>query len=57
MKKIKEKERLRAQELEEKMRLKAQKYEEKRQLVIERKQFLDMLHEHNSFLNKEVIEK
>lgn len=44
------------EELEDRMKLKAQKYEDRRHSVVQKKEFLDMLHEHNSFMNKEIIE-
>lgn len=57
MERIKEEERRRKRETEIKMKEKNDRYEEKRASVLERKRFLDMLHENEAMNAKRDIEK
>lgn len=54
---IRQKEQQRAQEIERRMKEKQMIYDQKRHTVLERKRFLDMLHEHNAMSAKQQIER
>mmetsp|Transcript_24641 Transcript_24641/g.21868 ORF Transcript_24641/g.21868 Transcript_24641/m.21868 type:complete len:88 (+) Transcript_24641:742-1005(+) len=48
---------MKQREIEEKMKDKGMKYEERRQSCVQRKEFLDMVHEHNAMRTKDIIEQ
>ena len=52
-----EKAKRKRKEQEERMKGKSLNYEERRQSCLQRKELLDMLHEHNAVSNKDIIEK